>query len=190
MPPIGDERDSAAALAWGLGPPIEGTFGRTIVSELLVFILPVPTTLLVFSILFSQAWAQLWPYVSLGTIMVAAMPILQTLGALSPGGVAATVQVGTKGVGLARRTRISHQLLRSCWVTWEELRLDPKGFGDRWGRTMHLYNGDDDGAPHLVDYNQARQILNRPESRGVLTTYPPWLEGRLGISRAVTVVRA
>ncbi len=181
MPPLGDERDEASARDWGLGPPIHGAFGRTVIWELTVLLAPISVALAVAQILFPAGFAHYRTWV---VLTVAAGGVLSAFNAVvlrNPGGVATVVQVGVKGVGLGRTGVVSRRLLRSRWIPWSELRLDPVGFGDRWGHTLHIYNGEDDGTPQLIDYNQARQILIYPSSAGALTSYPYWLQARLGL---------
>jgi hypothetical protein len=176
MPPLGDDPDQQSAQDWGLGPPIRGHFGKSVL-QMVSWVGGAYVVLLVLvDVYLGQDDPFLLPVgLGIGIPLCSALVWLNT--AL---GCAALVQVGTKGVSTCNRRFFGGGLRRYRWIPWNDVVLDLPGFGYRFARTLGLKPRTDPASIILIDYAQARAILDRPESAVIRKDFPSWLAERLG----------
>jgi len=175
MPPFGDDRDEQSAQEWELGPPIHGHFGKTVLQMVSWFVGAYVVFLVLVDVYLREDNPFLLPLgLGIGIPLCLALVWLNT--AL---GCAALIQVGTKGVSACQRRFFGGGLRRYSWIPWKDVVLDLPGFGYRFSRTLGLKPGTNPASMIVIDYAQARAILDRPESAVIRKDIPSWLAERL-----------
>jgi hypothetical protein len=190
MAPVGDARDLESVQEWELGPPIWGHYGRAI-GQMVLWV-GVPGFLFFGGFDYYLHAARNPSAIIFGPIaLLVGVPLFVGMGwMLVALGNAAMIQVGTKGVAVCQRKFFGGALRRIAWISWEDVRLDIPGAGGKFSRTLHLWPEGQAASVMVVDYEQAKAILNNPHSKATFARYPMWLEKGLGIPRTKVVIRS